>query len=758
MTSLADLGVAAGVNILSALVFLMAFAVLRFQPINDRVYYPKWYIKHARQAIKRGGRSLSNIVNLDWRVYLHFLEWTGKALRMPEPELIEHAGLDSAIFLRIYILGLKIFIPLMLMGFIVLVPVNTTGKQLLSKNVTNLDMDKMSIRNVPDGSQRLWTHVAMAYVFSAWVCGVLYTEYKAVMLMRLNFHDAQNRQPDNFTVLVKNIPVDPDETASLHVEHFFRVNHPDYYLTHQMVCNANKLAKLVKKKESLQNWLDYYQIKQSRNPEWQPTMKKGFLGLWGEEVNAVEYYTHEVERKTKEIAVERTRVLEDPKALLPVAFVSFKGRWGAAVAAQTQQTKNPTVWLTDWAPEPNDVYWPNLAIPFVELTIRRLLMTIALFFLVFFFMIPISFVQTLANLNALANTFHFLRPILRVRFINSLIQGYLPGLALKIFLLLLPWLLMLMSKIEGYTSLSSLERRSAAKYFIFLVITVFFGSILTGSASQQLQYIIHSSPSSIPRLIGDAVATKALFFITYIMIDGWAGIAAEILRLKPLIIFHLKNAFLVKTDKDRDEAMDPGSIGFGESLPQIELYFLFGLVYAVITPILLPFIIVFFAFAYLVYRHQIINVYNQEYESAGAFWPHIHTRVIACLVIQQISLMGLLATMKASKCTPVILFLPVFTIAFHLYCKSRFEPAFRKYPLQEAMAKDTRERAMEPNFNIKSYLQGTYMHPVFQMEDDEEGKLSGGELWTEDPPLVPTKRVSRGNTPAGSVNSESPMF
>lgn len=98
---------------------------------------------------------------------------------------------------------------------------------------------------------------------------------------------------------------------------------------------------------------------------------------------------------------------------------------------------------------------------------------------------------------------------------------------------------------------------------------------------------------------------KASFFITYIMVDGWAGIAGEILRLKPLIFYHLKNFFLVKTEKDREEAMDPGSVGFNTGEPQIQLYFLLGLVYAVVTPFLLPFILVFFGLAYVVYRHQV---------------------------------------------------------------------------------------------------------------------------------------------------------
>eukprot|EP00253_Pinus_taeda_P015955 PITA_15955 len=166
------------------------------------------------------------------------------------------------------------------------------------------------------------------------------------------------------------------------------------------------------------------------------------------------------------------------------------------------------------------------------------------------------------------------------------------------------------------------------------------------------------------------------------MVDGWAGIAGEILRLKPLIIFHLKNMFLVKTEKDRENAMDPGSVGFPEALPQLQLYFLLGLVYAVVTPILLPFIVIFFGFAYFVYRHQVINVYNQEYESVAAFWPHVHSRIVAALVISQLLLLGLLSTKKAANSTPILLALPVLTIWFHRFCKSRFEPAFRRYPLE----------------------------------------------------------------------------
>lgn len=120
-------------------------------------------------------------------------------------------------------------------------------------------------------------------------------------------------------------------------------------------------------------------------------------------------------------------------------------------------------------------------------------------------------------------------------------------------------------------------------------------------------------------MIGVSVPMKATFFITYVMVDGWSGVAGEILRLKPLIFFHLKNFFLVKTEKDREEAMDPGSICFDSSEPRIQLYFLLGLVYAAVTPFLLPFILVFFGFAYVVYRHQVWAFCNKSLYSLSKF-------------------------------------------------------------------------------------------------------------------------------------------
>ncbi|KAL3827916.1 hypothetical protein ACJIZ3_016718 [Penstemon smallii] len=737
MASVRDIVVSAAINLLSALTFLLAFAFLRLQPINDRVYFPKWYQKGTRSSPTASGGFLKNkFVNLNFKTYLKFWNWMPAALRMPEAELIDHAGLDSAVYVRIYLLGLKIFVPITILAFAVLVPVNWTGSTLDDiKDLTYNDIDKLSISNVPSGSLRLVAHVVMAYVVTLWTCYVLYKEYQIVTKKRLQFLASENRRPDQFTVLVRNVPSENDEAVSENVEHFFSVNHPDHYLTHQVVYNANRLARMVDRKKILQNWLTYFETKFERNPKKRPRTKTGFWGIWGKSVDAIDYYSAQIKKINEYEAEEREKLMNDPEAIIPAAFVSFKSRWGAAVCAQTQQSSDQSLWLTEWAPEPRDVYWNNLATPFVELNVKRLLASLAMFCLTFFFMIPIAFVQSLASLDGITKVLPFLEPLMEQEAVMSIVQGFLPGIALKIFLTLLPAIIASMSKIEGHTSLSSLDRRSAGKYHFFLLVNVFFGSIITGAAFEQLHKFLNQAPSEIPRTVGVAIPMKATFFITYIMVDGWAGIAAEILRLVPLITYHIKNTFLVKTEYDREQAMDPGTVDFPTSEPQIQLYFLLGLVYSVVTPFILPFIIVFFAFSYLVFRHQIINVYDQKYESGAAFWPDVHRRVIIGLIISQLLLLGLLSTKSALQSTPLLLVLPVLTIAFDRFCKGRFESAFVKYPLQEAMKKDTEERATDPNLNLKAYLQDAYVHPVFKDIDMNRPAALDDE---ENSPLVET--------------------
>ncbi|KAH6755137.1 early-responsive to dehydration stress protein [Perilla frutescens var. hirtella] len=60
--------------------------------------------------------------------------------------------------------------------------------------------------------------------------------------------------------------------------------------------------------------------------EKRPTSKKGFLGLWGEKVDSIDFYKKQIKDLDDKLTMEREKVMKDPKFVTPAAFVSFKSR------------------------------------------------------------------------------------------------------------------------------------------------------------------------------------------------------------------------------------------------------------------------------------------------------------------------------------------------------------------------------------------------------------------------------------------------
>lgn len=99
---------------------------------------------------------------------------------------------------------------------------------------------------------------------------------------------------------------------------------------------------------------------------------------------------------------------------VPAAFVSFKTRFGAAIALHIQEGVNPTEWITEEAPEPHDVYWPFFTVSFLKRWISKLVVYVAYTTLTVLFLIPVAIVQGLTHLEQLETFFPFLKGVLRL--------------------------------------------------------------------------------------------------------------------------------------------------------------------------------------------------------------------------------------------------------------------------------------------------------------------------------------------------------
>ncbi|CAI7904308.1 unnamed protein product, partial [Closterium sp. NIES-53] len=143
------------------------------------------------------------------------------------------------------------------------------------------------------------------------------------------------------------------------------------------------------------------------------------------------------------------------------------------------------------------------------------------------------------------------------------------------------------------------------------------------------------------------------------------------------------NSLLVRTPADRIKAMRARPIRLVDTLSQVELYFLLPFVYCVTNPLYLPFALAFYILAFVIYRNQIINVYCPRYEMAGAFWPHFHARLVAAMLVQQVTLGGILSLKDAPSQACCLIPLPFVTIIVHwAFIRGQFHSTFSKLALE----------------------------------------------------------------------------
>ncbi|XP_061369685.1 CSC1-like protein At1g69450 [Gastrolobium bilobum] len=663
-----------GINIALCVLFFILYSILRKQPINYEVYLPRLL---AEGISKR--RSRFNLERL-----IPSPGWVANAWRLSEEELLSLSGLDGVVFMHIITFSLKVFTFAGIIGIFVLLPVNCWGNQLKDfdvANFTNNSLDVFTISNVNSGSNWLWLHFCAVYIVTGFICILLFYEYKHISSRRISYFYSSRPQPHQFTILVHSIPISSGSSISDSVESFFEELYPSTYLSHMVVRRTSKIQRLLNEAKFL-----YKRITQLRSDPTQEKNKHGgFFGLFGGKNNLMEQY----EKKLEDIE-ENVRLKQSESSLAAeetrAAFVFFKSRYGAATAFHLRQSINPTQWITEQAPEPHDVYWPFFSESFMQRWIFKLVVVVLCILFTILFLIPVIIVQGLTNLSQLEVLFPFLTSILTIKFVSQVITGYLPSLILLLFLKLVPPVMEFLSSIQGYISHSDIEMSASIKVLWFTIWNAFFATVFSGSALYMVSIIL--DPKGIPGKLAVAVPAQASFFITYVVTSGWTSISSELFRIIPFISSLIRRPFT----SPNDEFEEVPSIAYHRDIPRVLFFGLLGITYFFLAPLILPFLLAYFCLAYIIFRNQFINVYAPKYETAGKFWPIVHSSMIFSLVLMHIIAVGIFALKKLSLASTLMLPLPVLTLLFNEYCRKRFLPIFVAYPTESLIKKDREDQ------------------------------------------------------------------
>jgi hypothetical protein len=711
---IAELGTSAGVNIFFALLFFLLYSIFRKQHGNAGVYFTRHVLRERKRANAAGEENDS--FSLDSLV--PSAGWVKRAWDPTEQDILKSSGVDAVVFLRIFIFCMRFFVICTVVGFGILAPLNFTDNYL-DNNPSEKErhqygtLEKLTILNISYGSMRLWIHFAVLYFISLSAYALLYIEFKHVANLRLEYLATVLPQPDQFTVLVQAIPKPDNEELSYsdNVDYFFRRFHPIDYLSHHMVYKSGHVTSLLNELEKLK--LKIFELKQKPPNQRRPS-RTGFCGLYGPIKDPIEAHMEKLEdvhRQVRQCQME----FRQKKKEVPTAFVTVKTRWGAAVTAQTQQSVNPLQWATQWAPEPQDMDWGNLEIPYNQLFFRAIVSAVlAIAVTVIYY--PITFaVKFLENLDTVKKFLPqiIIDNVLSIPAVKTFVQGYLPALLLSLILYICPTIFYFLSRLEGHPSYSHHERKAASKMFTLLAGNIFLAAVLGGSLIS-ISEDFTQDPKSIPKRLAEAVPVQANFFITYIMTTGWAGMPLEILQSGSLVLNFLKRNTVEKKKPLLDSVL---SLPYFRTLPTVLFFVLLGLVYSIINPLILPFLLIYFVLGYIVFRNQVLHVYEPSYETGGQYWPEIHSRTIGCIVFMQVLFIGMFSLKGLGSASLGCIPLPFLTWLFHAHCRQRFLPIFHNFNLESTMKKDIDDEESGRKDEILNSIRDAYMHPALRHVD-----------------------------------------
>ncbi|OVA11578.1 protein of unknown function DUF221 [Macleaya cordata] len=706
-------------------VLMLLFTWLSKKPSNNVIYYPNRILKGLDPI--EGPRTRSPFT------------WIKECLSSTEEDIIAMSGVDTAVYFVFLstVLGILVLSGLVLLP--VLLPVaateDTKKPTETSGNGTFNNLDKLSMGNIKRGSPRLWAFLLGTYWVSFVAFYMLWKAYKHVSDLRAAALSSPEVKPEQFAILVRDIPPVPQgQTRKEQVDSYFRQLHPETFYRSMVITNNKEVNKIWEELEGYKKKLVraeaiFAASKTISKPEGtRPMNKIGFLGLVGEKVDTIEYCNKKITELVPKLESEQKITITEKQEA--AALVFFNSRSAAVSAGQTLHALMLDTWTVMEAPEPRQLIWSNLPIKFYGRQLRQYIVYVIVALTIFFYMIPIGFISAFTTLANLRKLLPFMKVIVDRPALKTVLEAYLPQLALILFLAMLPKFLMFLSKKEGIASVSHVVRATSGKYFYFSVLNVFLGVTLGGTLFGTFK-TIEKEPNKVIDLLGEGLPDNATFFLTFVALKFFVGYGLELSRLIPLIIYHLKRKYLCKTETDVKEAWAVGDLTYATRVPSDMLVITITLCYSVIAPLILPFSVVYFGVGWLVLRNQALKVYVPTYESYGRMWPHIHTRILASLVIYQIAMIGYFG-IKKFPYSAFLIPLPVLSVFFAFVCTKKFYGSFRFTPLEVVSQELKTTPDMEsifrsyipPSLNLEKFVDAENFEDALSQQASRTGSFS----------------------------------
>ncbi|CAG8652215.1 10497_t:CDS:2, partial [Dentiscutata heterogama] len=507
-----------------------------------------------------------------------FFWWIVTLFKIPESEVLDLVGLDAAVLLSFFVMSYRLFAVCSFFGLVVLSPIKLTG--YMPGNYSKNPQDDNPI-GIPENDQLESYGILLSYAIFTWVFSFAtfyftYENYREFSIMRHRYYckwkNTISARTVMVTVLPKNLQEEPAlakfyDSLGLGTVESVVVYKNVRKLRHALEKRTYYLRELERSyREYLGNPCDYpdYDPIEALNEfelnkkitvlpnihRKRPTIRTGCLYLFGKKVDKIDYYT-DLFKSYDELVEQGRHGKYKPTS---VGFVTFENITSAQLAAQVLIYDEPFQCHTTMAPEPWDVYWHNVIIRKREKLIRTVIVNLVIILMVSSWGLATLRIASLLRLSTLDKVFPWLANLAkRNKFLKWFIQSTLPPIALTALNNILPPKLMsYLSSIQGFYTRSTIELSTFAKYFFFLILTLFEIPF-----ARALLEDIFENPKDIADQLAKTLPGSAPLFINLVVLQGIGLFPVHLLQMGEITFTLFMRIFVAKTPREYAEASAP---------------------------------------------------------------------------------------------------------------------------------------------------------------------------------------------------------
>ena len=457
-------------------------------------------------------------------------------------------------------------------------------------------------------------------------------------------------------------------------------------------------------------WRRYLEPKERetmRVPIFSPTWCPG-LPLIGKKVDRIYYVRRELARLNLEIETDQNDVERFP--FMNSAFIQFNHQVAAHMACQSLShhvPKHMTPRIVEISPD--DVIWDNMSIRWWERYLRTGIVLAICMGLIILYAIPVTFTSLLSKISTLSSfkAFEWLNEIPDV--IISVIEGILPPTMLAIILALVPVIFRVLVKQQGVPTGTARELGVQQWFFAFLFIQVFFVVTITGGLTAFISNIAEN-PNQIVSSLAQNLPKASNYFFNYLLVQALSNSASSLLQVAPLLMWFVLAPILDSTARAKWRRQTTLQyVQWGSFFPPFTNFAVIGIIYSVIAPLILAFMLIIYGIFWIVWRYNVLYVYQFRIDTGGLLFPAAVNQLFVGLYVMELCLVGFFLISRDESgqavCIPQAMIMIVALLCTVLYqwlLNGAFKPLFQYLPItleDEAVIRDEEfARAQASNF------------------------------------------------------------